>query len=185
MAQDGTEKMQVGLAGVGAMGSRFGSRILAAGHELWLLPHRNLENIEALCGAGARTAATARELARQCDVVITALPDVPDVREVHLGEDGLASGARRGQLFIDMSTISPTAAREHHALLAEKGVPALDAPVSGGPVRAADGTLTIMVGGDEAAFEQALPFLSLFGSHIVYAGPPGAGQAVKLVNQLI
>jgi 3-hydroxyisobutyrate dehydrogenase-like beta-hydroxyacid dehydrogenase len=124
-------------------------------------------------------------LATECDVVITSLPDVPDVREFILGEQGLAAGASAGLLYIDMSTITPSAALDHQSILAAKGVRALDAPVSGGPARAADGTLTIMVGGHEEDFELAVPILSLFGSHIVHAGSPGSGQAVKLVNQLI
>jgi 3-hydroxyisobutyrate dehydrogenase-like beta-hydroxyacid dehydrogenase len=121
----------------------------------------------------------------ECDVFIASLPNVPQVREVLLGEGGVASGGRPGLLVVDMSTITPAAAREHHALLGTRGIEILDAPVSGGPMRAADGTLTIMVGGELATYEKALPVLGLLGQHIMHVGPPGAGQAVKLVNQLL
>lgn len=177
--------LRIGIAGVGAMGSCFAQRLLDAGHDVALLPHNDMARITRLVEHGATTVTHAAELAERADFVITSLPDVPQVAHVLFGTSGLAEGARPGLLFIDMSTITPGAAREHHSRLADIGVQALDAPVSGGPVRAADGTLTIMVGGDEQPFARALPVLEHLGKHIRLIGPPGSGQAVKLVNQLL
>jgi 3-hydroxyisobutyrate dehydrogenase-like beta-hydroxyacid dehydrogenase len=117
--------------------------------------------------------------------VLTSVPDVPQVQEVLFGQDGLATRSANGLLYIDVSTINPTAAREHYSRLSEQGIDALDAPVSGGPARASDGTLTIMVGGSKEAFERAQPILTALGKHVIHVGEPGAGQAVKLVNQLM
>jgi 3-hydroxyisobutyrate dehydrogenase-like beta-hydroxyacid dehydrogenase len=127
----------------------------------------------------------AADLAGECAVVITSVPDVPQVQEVLFGDGGLASNAHHDLLFIDMSTITPTAAREHYERLKAMGVTAVDAPVSGGPARASDGTLTIMVGADLDAYDRVLPVLRVLGKNITHVGPPGSGQAVKLVNQLM
>jgi 3-hydroxyisobutyrate dehydrogenase-like beta-hydroxyacid dehydrogenase len=181
--------LRVGLVGLGAMGLPIGKRLLIAGHRLAVVPHSNQAPAEELGALGADVISRAADLLPECEVVITSVPDVPQVRQVLFGEEGLIAGRQEGRdhdrLYIDMSTINPTAAREHHARLAEAGIVALDAPVSGGPARAADGTLTIMVGGDKDAYERGLPILSALGSNVIHVGGPGAGQAVKLVNQLM
>ncbi len=181
--------MRVGLVGLGSMGLPIGMRLLDAQHKLVVVPHRNLDPAQALSARGAEVRTRAADLLPECEVVITSVPDVPQVQQVLFGEEGLLAGRQEGRdlrpLYIDMSTINPTAAREHHARLSELGIAALDAPVSGGPVRAADGTLTIMVGGDKEAFERAQPVLNDLGKHVIHVGGPGAGQAVKLVNQLM
>lgn len=176
---------KIGLIGLGAMGLPIGKRLLGAGLELHVLGHRNRAPVEELVGMGAMEASDAMQMARDCPVVITMLPDVPQVRSVLFDPPGLGTERHNGSLFIDMSTITPSASKEFHARLRDMGVAALDAPVSGGPMRAADGTLTIMVGGDEEAFRRAQPVLSHLGKHVAHVGGPGAGQAVKLVNQLM
>ncbi|HST03824.1 MAG TPA: NAD(P)-dependent oxidoreductase [Chloroflexia bacterium] len=177
--------MKVGLVGTGAMGLPMGRRLLEGGHELYVVPHVNHAPAEELIASGAHLSAYPSDLAGECEVVVTSVPDVPQVQEVLFGEHGLATGSGRNLLYIDTSTINPTAAREHHKRLAEQGIEALDAPVSGGPARAADGTLTIMVGGTREAFERGMPVFGQLGAHIIHVGDPGAGQAVKLVNQLM
>jgi 3-hydroxyisobutyrate dehydrogenase-like beta-hydroxyacid dehydrogenase len=167
------------------MGLPMSKRLLQNGFDVAVVPHRNSAPAQELAGLGAEVLKRPAELARDCDVVITSLPDVPQVREVLFGEGGLLAGAREGLLYIDLSTITPTAAREHHTRLQLVGVAALDAPVSGGPTRAADGTLTIMVGGDVEAYARGLPVLQAVGKNITHVGPVGSGQAVKLVNQLL
>lgn len=178
---------KVGFVGLGAMGTPMVRRLLASGFTVAVVPHTNVDRAQQLAAEGASIVGCAAELAGIADVLITSVPDVPQVRDVLFGEKGVASGQGGGGdlLFIDMSTITPTAAKEHYARLGDMGISALDAPVSGGPARAADGTLTIMVGGDEQAYGRALPVLEALGKHIVHVGPPGSGQAVKLVNQLI
>jgi 3-hydroxyisobutyrate dehydrogenase-like beta-hydroxyacid dehydrogenase len=167
------------------MGLPMSRRLLENGYDLSVVPHRNSAPAEELARLGATVLERPSELAQACEVVITSVPDVPQVQEVLFGEEGLSTGAQDGLLYIDMSTITPTAAQEHYVRLKEQGVAALDAPVSGGPARAADGTLTIMVGGDSEAFERGLPVLRVLGKNIKHVGPSGSGQAVKLVNQLL
>ncbi|MEA2574688.1 MAG: hypothetical protein QOH93_1986 [Chloroflexia bacterium] len=176
---------KVGVVGLGTMGLPMSRRLLQNGYEVAVVPHRNPAPAEELARHGATVLKRPSDLAEVCDVIITSVPDVPHVQEVLFGGEGLAKSAREGLLFIDMSTITPTAASDHHVRLRELGVAALDAPVSGGPTRAADGTLTIMVGGDEEAFERGLPVLQTLGRNITHVGPAGSGQAVKLVNQLM
>ncbi|HEY0068771.1 MAG TPA: NAD(P)-dependent oxidoreductase [Chloroflexia bacterium] len=176
---------KVGVIGLGAMGLPMSRRLLQNGFDVAVVPHANAAPAQELAGLGAEVLGRPSELAQACDVVITSVPDVPQVQEVLFGEGGLLTGAREGLLYLDMSTITPTAAREHHARLREVGVAALDAPVSGGPTRAADGTLTIMVGGDVDAYERGLPVLQALGKNVTHVGPAGSGQAVKLVNQLL
>lgn len=178
-----TEK--VGLIGLGRMGLPMGERLLAAGHSLVVLPHHRREPAEALAARGARSASSLRELARESEVVITMLPTSADVERVLLGDGGVLSTLREGARAIDMSTVAPAVARKVHEALAARGVGCLDAPVSGGPVRAANGTLTIMVGGDAAVLERCRPVLSALGNRIVHVGGPGAGQVVKLCNNLL
>src|SRR5205807_4838181 len=132
---------------------------------------------------GARAAHSPREVAEQSDMVITMLPDGPDVESVIVGADGLQEGMREGMLFIDMSTISPLATRRIASILEPNGVGALDAPVSGGEEGARSATLSIMVGGSEEDFRRAYPLFSVLGKTITYCGPGGSGQTVKACNQ--
>lgn len=178
----------IGLIGLGAMGLPIGRRLVSSGYRVVVVSHRNTAPAEELQALGSQRAKRPADLPELCDIVLTSLPDVPQVEEVLFGEGGLVSrerGTGRTKLFIDTSTITPSAAQEHHARLADVGIAALDAPVSGGPARAADGTLTIMVGGDADAVERGRGLLEVVGKHIVHTGGPGTGQAVKLVNQLI
>lgn len=179
-------EQKIGFVGLGAMGLPMATRLIAAGHDLAVVPHVNRRPAEELAALGAAVRDSAADLAGDRDVVITSVPDVPQVEETLFGERGLLAGApRSGMLFIDMSTINPTSARANAARLQEAGIESLDAPVSGGPVRAADGTLTIMAGGSDEAFNRARPVLEHLGSNIIHTGDSGAGQAVKLVNQLM
>ncbi len=167
------------------MGFPMARRLLANGFDVTVVPHENMVPAQLLQSEGASLAESAAEVAQRSQVVITSVPDVPQVHAVLFGDNGLVTGGAKDLLFIDMSTITPTAAKEHHSSLQEHGIAALDAPVSGGPARADEGSLTIMVGGDQEAYERGLPVLQALGKHIVHVGPPGSGQAVKLVNQLI
>jgi 3-hydroxyisobutyrate dehydrogenase-like beta-hydroxyacid dehydrogenase len=167
------------------MGLPMGRRLLDNGFELAVAPHVNRAPAEELAQKGAVVASSPAELADTCRLVITSLPDVPQVEEVLFGERGLAGPGREGLVYVDMSTITPRAAREFGSRLAALGISALDAPVSGGPMRAAEGTLTIMVGGRAEVVEQARPVLEALGKHVVHVGEAGAGQVVKLANQLM
>lgn len=138
-----------------------------------------------LVSQGAQAAETARAVAEHSDIVITMLPDSPQVEEVELGEGGVIEGARPGTLFIDMSSVAPSKSRKVEEALREKGVSSLDAPVSGGEVGAQNATLSIMVGGDAAAFGRAQPVLGVMGKNIVHIGGPGAGQTTKIANQIV
>src|SRR4051812_42209230 len=175
---------RIGLIGLGTMGLPMGKRLVEAGHEVTVVPHVNRAPADELAGMGARVAEKPAEVAQACELVITIVPDVPQVREVLFGDGGLASADKfhPDLLYIDMSTITPLAAREFGEQLASRGVAVLDAPVSGGPMRAADGSLTIMVGGHAENFERARPVLTVMGKNIVHVGGPGTGQAVKLAN---
>jgi 3-hydroxyisobutyrate dehydrogenase-like beta-hydroxyacid dehydrogenase len=167
------------------MGLPMGRRLLAHGFELAVAPHVNRAPADELAQNGAVVASSPAELADTCRVVITSLPDVPQVEEVLFGERGLAGPGREGLVYVDMSTITPRAAREFGSRLEALGISTLDAPVSGGPMRAAEGTLTIMVGGRVEVVEQARPVLEALGKHVVHVGEAGAGQVVKLANQLM
>lgn len=138
-----------------------------------------------LAAEGAVLADSPKEIAQQTDVVISCVSDSPDVEAVALGSDGIIEGAKAGSLYIDMSTIAPATARQVYTALKEKGVDALDAPVSGGDIGAQQGTLSIMVGGDEAAFQRSLPILQAMGKKIIHIGEAGAGQVTKACNQIV
>jgi len=138
-----------------------------------------------LVAAGAQTYPTSNALAEQSDVIITMLPDSPDVDQVVNGPEGVLAGIQSGALFIDMSTIAPATARGIYQSMQAKGVEALDAPVSGGQVGAESASLSIMVGGSETAFNRALPLFQAMGKNIVHIGEPGAGQTTKACNQMI
>jgi 2-hydroxy-3-oxopropionate reductase len=177
---------KVGVIGLGIMGKPMARNLVKAGFQL-VVHNRSRGPVDALVAESpAITAAhSPREVAEQADVVITILPDSPDVRSVMFGADGLAESMRPGSLYIDMSTIAPATSQEIHAALAQRGVGALDAPVSGGDKGAIAGTLSIMVGGSEADFERAKPIFEAMGKTIVHVGGPGAGQVVKACNQIV
>jgi 2-hydroxy-3-oxopropionate reductase len=174
----------IGFIGLGVMGDPMARNLLDAGHSL-VVHSRSPGPVEALAEAGAETASGPREVAERSDVVITMLPDSPAVEAVVLGEDGVLAGTSEGDLLIDMSTIHPTVSVAVAEAAAERGVAALDAPVSGGDVGAQQGTLSIMVGGEEDAFERARPIFDVLGKTITHVGEAGAGQVVKACNQIV
>ena len=174
----------VGFIGLGIMGRPMAKNLLKAGYPL-IVHSRSQGPVDELAGAGAMRAASSREVAGQVDVLITMLPNSPDVEMVALGKDGIIEGARKGLLLLDMSTISPLVSQKVGAALGSKGVRMLDAPVSGGEKGAIDAALSIMVGGDVADFEAALPIFQAMGKTITHLGPLGAGGFTKLANQVI
>src|SRR5437763_13512272 len=169
----------VGFIGLGSMGRPMCKNLTAAGYPLTVW-NRSQPGIDTVTGYGAEAAASPREVAERAEVIITIVTDSPDVRQVILGEQGVIHGVKRDAVVIDMSTISPSVTREIAASLKMKGVHMLDAPVSGGEKGAIDGTLSIMVGGQESTFERCRPVLEAMGKVIVYIGPTGSGQIVKL-----
>ncbi len=177
-------KPRVGFIGVGTMGSRMSRCLLRAGFSLTVYD-RNARKVAELKEAGAQIAVSPREVAAASDVVITMVPDTPDVEQVVRGADGLREGLRRGMIYVDMSTISPTASKALAAELNGLGIEMLDAPVTGQPVNAADGTLGIMVGGKREVLERCLEILQAMGKRIIHVGPNGAGHTMKLINNLI
>jgi len=174
----------VGFIGLGIMGGPMALNLLRAGYPL-VVHNRTRAKEEPLVSEGAAAAASPREVAAASDVVITMLPDSPDVEAVYLGHDGVIAGAREGQLLIDMSSIAPAVARSVSSAARDLGADALDAPVSGGDVGAREGTLSIMVGGPEDAFERARPLFEVLGKTIVRLGEAGAGQTAKACNQIL
>jgi 2-hydroxy-3-oxopropionate reductase len=177
-----TEK--VGFIGLGVMGKPMARNLMKAGNALVVLDHHR-ESMEELAGEGAETAESPKEVAQDSDIIITMLPDSPQVREVVAGKDGVLEGAREGSLIVDMSSISPPVSQELARAAQEKGVRMLDAPVSGGDVGAQQGTLSIMVGGSGEDFELAKPLFEVMGGAITYVGPAGTGQVVKVANQIV
>ena len=174
----------VGFIGLGIMGRPMAKNLLKAGYPL-VVHSRSQGPVDELVGAGAKRASSPREVAGQTDVLITMLPNSPDVEQVALGKDGIVEGARKGLLYLDMSTISPLVSQKVGAALAPKGVRTLDAPVSGGEKGAIDAALSIMVGGEAADFEAALPIFQAMGKTITHLGPLGAGGFTTLANQVI
>ncbi|RRB04676.1 2-hydroxy-3-oxopropionate reductase [Larkinella rosea] len=174
---------KIGFIGLGIMGKPMALNLIRAGFSVSILGKSGAA--DELVEAGANTFPTGKALAQHSDMVITMLPDSPDVEQVVSGPDGVLEGIQSGALFIDMSTISPSVARNIHQMMQAKGVEALDAPVSGGQVGAVSASLSIMVGGREAAFERALPVFQAMGKNIVRIGEPGAGQTTKACNQMI
>ena len=174
----------IGFIGLGVMGRPMAEHLVRAGHEV-TVHNRSQGPVQALVEAGAKAAASAAEAAEGADVVITVVPDSPDVEAVVLGEQGVLETAGEGLLLIDMSTIRPDTARTVAEAAAARGVRFLDAPVSGGQAGAEEATLSIMVGGAAEDFEAARPVLESLGRTIVHVGPVGSGQTVKAANQLI
>jgi 3-hydroxyisobutyrate dehydrogenase-like beta-hydroxyacid dehydrogenase len=179
-----TGKETVGFIGLGIMGLPMSQNLIKAGFPL-VVYNRTRHKTKALADQGATVADSAMEVARQSTTVIVMVSDSSDVEDVVLGKDGVIEGVQKGSVVIDMSTISPSVTREIGSRLAEKGVGMLDAPVSGSSWAAADGTLSIMVGGDSQVFQRSLPVLQAMGSRIIHIGPEGMGQVAKLVNQVI
>jgi len=174
----------VGFIGLGIMGRPMARNLLKAGHAL-IVHSRSRGPVDEIVNAGAKAATSPKEVAGQCDVLITMLPNSPDVEQVALGKDGIVEGARRGLIFVDMSTISPIVSRKVGEALAPRGVTMLDAPVSGGEKGAIDAALSIMVGGDKATFDSVLPIFQAMGKTITLLGPLGMGGFTKLANQII
>jgi len=176
-------KSILGFIGLGVMGKPMSKNLVKAGYTLVVHDIRR-EAVKELVRLGAEEAFSPKEVAERSQVIITMLPDSPDVELVALGPDGILQGVSGGDIYIDMSTIAPPVAVKVANAMAEKGVRCLDAPVSGGDVGAQEGTLSIMVGGDEDVFNEALPILQVMGKTIVHCGPNGAGQTVKACNQI-
>ena len=176
--------MKVGFIGLGIMGRPMALNLLKGGYDVTVWARR-AESMAPLLEAGAKGAADSAAVAAACDVVFSMVADAADVEQVALGAGGVAEGARAGLIYVDMSTIAPAAAQSISARLAERGVTMLDAPVSGGEVGAINAGLTIMVGGDEAAFETVKPLFACMGKAATLIGGPGAGQVAKACNQIL
>ncbi len=174
----------VGFIGLGIMGRGMTRNLLKAGFETYVW-NRTAERMNPLIAEGAKAADSPQDLAAHCDIIITCVSDTPDVEQVILGEDGVIHGAKAGSLVIDMSTISPQSTKAIAEKLNERGIHMLDAPISGGSEGAEKGTLSIMVGGDAEQVQRAMPYFEAMGKRITHVGAQGAGQMVKLVNQIL
>lgn len=175
---------RIGFIGLGVMGKPMSKNLLKAGYELVVLG-RNALAVAELVAAGAKAAESPRAVAEQVEVVITMLPNSPQVKEVVLGKDGVIEGAGKGSVVVDMSSIAPLVSRQIGERLAAEGVDMLDAPVSGGQPRAVDGTLSVMVGGKQDVFEKCRAVLQAMAGSVVLTGDIGAGNITKLANQII
>lgn len=176
--------MKVGFIGLGIMGKPMCKNLMKAGHELVVTTHNPnaLKEMEAL---GAKAVHCGREVAEAADVIITMLPNSPQVREVALGKGGIIESGKKGTVLIDMSSIDPTESKAISAALAEKGMDMLDAPVSGGEPKAIDGTISVMAGGKKETFDKYYDLLMDMAGSVVYVGPIGSGNVAKLANQII
>jgi 3-hydroxyisobutyrate dehydrogenase len=180
--------MQIGFIGIGVMGRPMTLNLLKAGHQVCIFArHPEKSGVQEVLQAGAKLAPSPRAVAIASEIVITMLPNSPQVEEVVAGPQGILEGARKGLIIIDMSTIAPTVSRKMAQTAAEKDAHFLDAPVSGGSQGAVNGTLTIMVGGEREIFEQARPVLEAMGKkeNIFYVGASGSGEVVKIVNNIL
>ena len=175
--------MQVGFIGLGIMGKPMAGHLLRGGHALHL--HSRSGVPQELIAAGARACGSSREVAHSAEVIITMLPDTPDVERVLFGAAGVAEGLSAGKVVVDMSSISPMATKEFARRINALGCEYLDAPVSGGQVGAQNASLTIMVGGGQMAFERVAPLFGLMGKNITLVGGNGDGQTAKVANQII
>ena len=176
--------MKVGFIGLGIMGKPMCKNLIKAGHELVVNTH-NPNTLKEMAELGATTVSCGREVAEAVDVIITMLPNSPQVREVALGEGGIIEGGKEGTVLIDMSSIDPTESKAISAELAKKGIDMLDAPVSGGEPKAIDGTISVMVGGKKETFDKYYDLLMDMAGSVVYVGPIGSGNVAKLANQII
>jgi len=177
------QPLQLGFIGLGIMGTPMCLNLIRAGHQLFV--HTRGKVPAALADTSATQCLSARGVAERADIVFTMLPDTPDVEQVLFGDDGLALGLSPGKLVIDMSSIAPLPTQDFARRIEQLGCQYLDAPVSGGEVGAQKGTLSIMVGGPEAAFARARPLFELLGQNITLVGPNGAGQTTKVANQIV
>ncbi len=175
--------MNIGFIGIGIMGRPMAKNLLKAGYALTV--YDKFAQFDDLVALGAKPGTSNKDVAAKSDLIITMLPNSPNVRDAVLGKDGVIDGAKPGTIVVDMSSIAPGAAQEICAALKEKGIVMIDAPVSGGEPKAIEGTLAIMVGGDEKAFATAKPILEKMGSSVVRVGDIGAGNVTKLANQII
>ena len=175
---------KIGFIGLGIMGKPMSRNLMKAGYELVVYDIRP-EPVEELVAEGAGRGSSARDVAERSDIVITMLPDGPEVEQVILGPDGVLEAARPGLIVVDMSSISPVVAQKVGEECKERGVEFLDAPVSGGEPGAINATLAIMVGGEQATFEKVLPVFQAMGKTITLTGPVGSGNVTKLANQII
>jgi 2-hydroxy-3-oxopropionate reductase len=177
--------LKIGFIGLGIMGKPMSKNLIKAGHELTVCKHVNEAPVKELEKAGAKVAGSPKEAATTSDLIITMLPDSPDVEKAALGSNGIFEGIKRGTTYIDMSTISPVTTKKLAETAKAKDVRILDAPVSGGERGAIEGTLTIMVGGAREVLDDCLPILQAMGKNIVYCGGIGSGQVVKACNQIL
>jgi len=175
---------RVGFIGLGIMGQGMARSLLNAGFDLTVW-NRTTSKADVLVSEGAKRAGDPADLAAQCDIIIICVSDTPDVAAVLFGDNGVSHRVRHGSLVVDCSTISPIKTQQFAATLGEKGVHMLDAPISGGSEGAALGTLSIMVGGEAEQVARAMPYLEAMGKSITHVGGSGAGQMVKLVNQIL
>lgn len=176
--------MKLGFIGLGIMGKPMVKNLLKAGYEVTVYDIIK-ENIKAVTDAGAMEASSAKEVAQECRIIITMLPNSPHVKQAVMGENGVLEGAEEGTILIDMSSIAPLASQEIAKACEEKGVRMIDAPVSGGEPKAVDGTLSIMAGGSEEVFKEVYDILLVMGGSAVHCGEIGAGNTTKLANQVI
>ncbi|MGA3406679.1 MAG: 2-hydroxy-3-oxopropionate reductase [Candidatus Bathyarchaeia archaeon] len=176
--------MKIGFIGLGIMGKPMSKNLIKAGHELTVfdIVESAVKELESM---GAKSARSSKEVTAKTDLIITMLPDSPDVEKAAFGPDGIFEGIKSGSTLIDMSTISPVTTKKVAEIAKAKGVRVLDAPVSGGEKGAIDATLTIMVGGAKSVFDDCLPIFQLMGKNIVYCGEAGSGQVVKACNQIL
>ena len=176
--------MKVGFIGLGIMGKPMCKNLIKAGHELVVTTH-NADTLKEMEALGAKAVHCGREVAEEADVIITMLPNSPQVREVALGAGGILEGGKESTVLIDMSSIDPTESKAIAAELAKKGIDMLDAPVSGGEPKAIDGTISVMVGGKKETFDKYYDLLMDMAGSVVYVGPIGSGNVAKLANQII
>jgi 2-hydroxy-3-oxopropionate reductase len=175
---------KIGFIGLGIMGKPMSKNLLKAGYDVTVCDI-NAAAVNEVVALGAKVATTPKDVAAQTEIIITMLPNSPQVKAVVLGENGIIEGARPGTIVVDMSSIAPLAAQEVAKALAAKNVEMLDAPVSGGEPKAIDATLSIMVGGKQAIFDECLPILKCMGASALLVGDVGAGNVTKLANQII
>jgi 2-hydroxy-3-oxopropionate reductase len=174
----------IGFIGLGIMGKPMARNLLKAGYPL-VVHNRSRTAVEELSKEGAQAAGSSKEVAERAEVLITMLPDSPDVELVYAGEQGIFAGAKPGMLLIDMSSISPVVARKLAGEAEKRGLDMIDAPVSGGEAGATSATLSIMIGGKAGAVERAMPIFQALGKNIVHVGDAGAGQVTKAANQMV
>jgi len=178
-----TQALKIGFIGLGIMGAPMAGHLIQAGHQLFVFTRGKLA--EAIAGSSATQCTNARGVAERADIVFIMVPDTPDVEAVLFGESGIAAGLSKGKVVVDMSSISPLATKTFAQRINALGCDYLDAPVSGGEVGAKNATLSIMVGGPEAAFERVKPLFELLGKNITLVGGNGDGQTAKVANQII